>query len=351
MAYTDIDKPSDYFNTKLYTGNGSNNTSITGVGFQPDWVWVKARNIEYGHKLFDSVRGQGKRLSSNDADAESTVTNELTSFNSDGFTTNNNNGMNENNRPYVAWNWLAANGTASNTAGSINSTVSVNTTAGFSIVSYTGTGYPDSTNSATVGHGLGVAPKMVIVKNRIDAGNWTAGININSSIDFDKALMLNLSSAIEDYNGYFNDTNPTSSVFSVGFHSNTNGGSDALIAYCFAEKQGFSKFGNYTGNGSSNGTFIYTGFSPAFIMVKSTSSSGQWFMFDNKREGYNPENDRLIADVGDAEADPGQTDFLSNGFKMRFTSGNANGSGVSYIYMAFAENPFVTSTGIPAPAR
>jgi len=347
MAYTPIDKSSDYFNTKLYTGNGSNNTSITGVGFQPDWVWVKARNIEYGHKLFDVVRGQGKRLSTNDANAESTVTNELTSFNSDGFTTNNNNGMNENNRPYVAWNWLAANGTASNTAGTINSTVSVNTTAGFSVVGYTGT----ATSGVTIGHGLGVKPNMIIVKNRgPDAANWQV---YHSFLGATKYLGLNENNASVTSNTRWNNTEPTTSVFTLGSSGDVVGDSsgETFIAYCFAEKQGYSKFGNYVGNGSTDGTFIYTGFSTAFIMVKSTSSSGQWFMFDNKREGYNPENDRLIADVGDAEADPGQTDFLSNGFKMRFTSGNANGSGVSYIYMAFAENPFVTSTGIPAPAR
>ena len=347
MAYTPIDKSSDYFNTKLYTGNGSNNTSITGVGFQPDWVWVKARNIEYGHKLFDVVRGQGKRLASQSNAAESTVTDELTSFNSDGFTTNNNNGMNENNRPYVAWNWLAANGTASNTAGTINSTVSVNTTAGFSVVGYTGT----ATSGVTIGHGLGVKPNMIIVKNRgPDAANWQV---YHSSLGATKYLGLNENNASVTSNTRWNNTEPTTSVFTLGSSGDVVGDSsgETFIAYCFAEKQGYSKFGNYVGNGSTDGTFIYTGFSTAFIMVKSTSSSGQWFMFDNKREGYNPENDRLIADVGDAEADPGQTDFLSNGFKMRFTSGNANGSGVSYIYMAFAENPFVTSTGIPAPAR
>ena len=324
MAYTPIDKSSDYFNTKLYTGNGSNNTSITGVGFQPDWVWVKARNIEYGHKLFDVVRGQGKRLSSNDADAESTVTNELTSFNSDGFTTNNNAGMNENNRPYVAWNWKAGtaftNDASATGIGSIDSSGSVNTDAGFSITGFTG----DGNTGATIAHGLGVKPDMIILKMR-SVGDTSWGI-YHQAIGATKYLRLNVSGASVTSNTRWNNVEPTSTVFTLGSSGDVNQNNATIIAYCFAEKKGFSKFGSYTGNGSSDGTFIYTGFSPAFMMVKSTSSSGQWFMFDNKREGYNPENDRLIADVGDAEADPGQTDFLSNGFKMRFTSGNANGS-------------------------
>ena len=350
MAYTDIDKSDDYFNTKLYVGNGSANHAITGVGFQPDWVWYKGRNDSEDPKVFDAVRGVTKAIKPNGTDAEFTQSG-VTSFNSDGFTLGSHTGGNQNNINFVSWNWLAANGTASNTAGSINSTVSVNTTAGFSIVSYTGDG--TNNNTATIGHGLGVAPSMIIVKGINATASWITTNTING---WNNVLELN-SAAANAANTYaFGSTGipPTSTVFTVAaesgqHHTNTN--NNTYIAYCFAEKQGFSKFGSYKGNGSSNGAFIYTGFSPAFIMVKSTSSSGQWFMFDNKREGYNPENDRLIADVGDAEADPGQTDFLSNGFKMRFTSGNANGSGVSYIYMAFAENPFVTSTGIPSPAR
>ena len=343
MAYSTIPKGSLYMNTVLYSGTGSEHT-ISGVSFQPDWTWLKSRTNGQPHMVSDAVRGGSKQLYPNDSGAETSYSQYLKSFNSDGFVLGTDGGINASGQTYASWNWKANGAGSANTNGSINSTVSVNTTAGFSIVSYTGTG-----SNATIGHGLGAAPAMVITK-RLSAVDdwivWQKGLANPASY-----LYLNGSDGEMGSVPAYQNITPTSTLLYPGTDGRTNANGDTYISYCFAEKQGYSKFGNYVGNGSTDGTFIYTGFSTAFIMVKSTSSSGQWFMFDNKREGYNPENDRLIADVGDAEADPGETDFLSNGFKMRFTSGNANGSGVSYIYMAFAENPFVTSTGIPAPAR
>jgi hypothetical protein len=344
-----IDKPSDYFNTKLYTGNGSNNTSITGVGFQPDWVWVKARNIEYGHKLFDVVRGQGKRLASQSNAAESTVTDELTSFNSDGFTTNNNAGMNENNRPYVAWNWKAGtsftNDASATGIGSIDSTGSVNTDAGFSIISYTGTA-----SAATVAHGLGAVPKMIIVKTRGSSGDWSV---YHSSLGNTKNLKLNTTAAQQTSASYWNNTTPTSSVFTINDEGNVNGSSVAMIAYCFAEKSGYSSMGQYTGNGNADGTFVYLGFKPAFLMRKRTDSTGRWVMEDNKRDTYNVVEKAVAANIANAEGTGGywDVDFTAQGFKVRNNDVEINASGGSYIYMAFAENPFVTSTGVPATAR
>jgi len=349
VAYTDIDKPTDYFDTKLYTGNGSNNTSITGVEFQPDWVWVKARNIEYGHKLFDAVRGQGKRLASQSNAAESTVTDELTSFNSDGFTTNSNAGMNENNRPYVAWNWLAGtaftNDASSTSVGSIDSAGSVNQDAGFSIVSFVGT-----QSNGTIKHGLSTAPSMIILKSRDTASHWLTGW---TALGWTHAIKLNLTSAKETTHYYWNNTAPTSSVFSVGAGTESNKNGDDFIAYCFAEKQGYSKFGSYIGNGNADGTFIFTGLKPAFVMLKRTDAASQWRMWDNKRNTFNVVNKALLPnDASEEQENTNQNiDFLSNGFKIRAAYADTNTSGSPYIYMAFAENPFVTSTGVPATAR
>ena len=357
MAYTTIDDPEAYFQVKLWTGTGGSlSPTFDGdTDLQPDLIWLKDRDDTYNHFLFDSVRGALKEVRSNTTAAEATLANSVSAFNSDGFTLGTDANTNASGDKFVAWCWKAgtsfSNDASSTSVGSLDSAGSVSTDAGFSIISYTGAGDGQASSTQTVAHGLGVVPQVLIVKNLADATNWFVYHHKNTSTPATDVLYLNLTNATGDDNGPWNDVAPTSSVFTVGGDNGTNGNGDGMIAYCFAEKQGYSKFGNYVGNGSTDGTFIYTGFSTAFIMVKSTSSSGQWFMFDNKREGYNPENDRLIADVGDAEADPGETDFLSNGFKMRFTSGNANGSGVSYIYMAFAENPFVTSTGIPAPAR
>ena len=347
MAYTTIDKPTDYFNTKLYSGNGGTQ-AISGIGFAPNWVWTKGRSGTYGvsnHKLFDSVRGATKTLFGNLTLAESTQTNGLTSFDSDGFSLGDDSNVNASSTTYVSWNWLGANGTASNTDGSITSTVSANTTAGFSIVSYTGTG-----SNATVGHGLGVAPSMIIFKSRGTA-NWLV---YHQGIGNTHGVFLNTTSAKDDDATYFQDTNPTSSVFSIGTSTLVND-TNTYIAYCFAEKKGYSKFGSYTGNGNADGTFVYTGFKPAFLLVKKSSASGSdWNLHDNKRPGFNVNNSYLAPNENAAEV-TGNTyqifDLLSNGFKCRGAGTGTNASGETMIYMAFAENPFVTSTAIPTTAR
>jgi len=340
MAYTTIKKPSDYFNTKIYTGNSST-LSVTGVGFQPDWTWIKDRNSAGDdHALYDAVRGATKRIRSNQTDAENTQSDGLTSFDSDGFTVGTNGASNGDGQPFVAWNWLASNTASSNTDGSITSTVSANTTSGFSIVSYTGTG-----SVATIGHGLSSTPKIVLIKNRDDGTtDWLYyTTQIDGSLD---SLRLNGGNAKSDSSFSL----PTSSVFSINGSSSTGFSGQNYIAYCFAEKKGFSKFGTYIGNGNADGTFVYTGFKPAFIMLKcSTNSAPGWMMFDNKRLGYNPDNNVLYPNGADAEGTNDDIDLLSNGFKARSTDIGLNQSGGTYVYMAFAEEPLVGDN--PATAR
>ena len=345
MAYTTIDKPTDYFNTKLYTGNGSTQ-SITGVGFQPDWVWYKNRSATANHGLFDAVRGATKLIQSNATGAEQTVSG-VTSFDSDGFGIGSDSDGNGNGNNIVAWNWKAGGSGSSNTQGDITSTVSANTTSGFSIVSYTGTG-----STATVGHGLGATPSMIIIKERNNATSWIVYHHKNTSAPATDYLLLNSTQATDDYADYFNDTSPTSSVFTIDTAGDINGSSDTYIAYCFAEKKGFSKFGSYTGNGNADGTFVYTGFKPAFFMLKRTNGTEDWVIYDNKRDPINKAERILRPNATNAESTSFFADILSNGFKLRMASeAKVNGSGDTYIYMAFAENPFVTSTGIPTTAR
>jgi hypothetical protein len=320
----------------LYTGTGSSQ-SITGVGFQPDFVWIKERNGAADHGLYDAVRGVQNQLESNNDGAATTESTGLTAFGSDGFTVGALAQLNTSADTYVAWNWKANGAGSSNTAGTITSTVSVNTTSGFSIVTYTGNSAADQ----TVGHGLGVTPAFIIVKSR---GNTDPWVTYHTSMGANKFLVLSTTAGESTVAGYWGT--PSSTTFGIkggGWANNTN--STAMIAYCFAEIPGFSAFGSYTGNGSADGPFIYTGFRPAWIMIKQTTAAntGNWFMFDSKRIGYNAENYRLIADLDLAEADPGEFDILSNGFKVRFTSVNVNGSGNGYIFVAFASNPFKTS--------
>ena len=340
MAYTTIDDPTLYFNTVLYTGTGATH-NITGVGFQPDWVWIKNRSITANHHLFDIARGATKYLLTNVTNAEATDAQQLQSFDADGFTVGTNGNVNGSGNNIVAWNWLGANASSSNTDGSITSSVSANTTAGFSIVSYTGTGA-----NATVGHGLGSALDMVIVKNRDDVANWKVWHNYLSGT---QVLELNNTDAVETP-AVWNSTIPTSSVFSVGTQNTVNGSGDNIIAYCFAEKKGYSKFGSYTGNGNADGTFVYTGFKPAFVITKKSSNTGNWLMYDNKRDSDNVVNATLNPNLSNAESSVDTMDFTAQGFKLR-RSLDPNTSATTYIYMAFAENPFVSSTGIPTTAR
>ncbi len=346
MAYTTINKSGDYFNTVLYTGNASAR-SITGVGFQPDWCWFKSRGDTNGHMLYDAVRGATKVINSNSTNAEATETNGLTAFGSDGFSIGSAAGENANSQPIVAWNWKANGAASTNYDGSINSTVSANTTSGFSIVSYTG----NSTTGATVGHGLNSVPKFIVTKNRTSSTyGWYC---YHASLGATKSLYLHTSDAEVTSSTRWNDTTPTSSVFTLGNNEGVNGSTD-MIAYCFAEKTGYSKFGSYVGNGNADGTFVYTGFKPAFVMTKKTSGSSSWDMHDTKRDTFNVATKHLLAEDNGAEGSTVVLDILSNGFKFRTLNGDRNASGATYIYMAFAEEPLVAnsvSNGVPATAR
>jgi len=346
MAYTTIDDPSEHFNTILWTGNGGTN-AITGVGFKPDWVWGKDRVGTDNHHLFDTTRGTNQRLISNSTAAENTETNCLDSFDSDGFTLGSNTGLNANGEAHVAWNWKANGGTtASNTSGSTNSTVQADTTAGFSIVTHTGTG----SGSTTVGHGLGKVPAMIIVKDRGQARSWNV---YHQSIGNNSGVNLNGTGAQSGADsGWWNNTSPTSSVFTLGTYENESAN---YVSYCFAEIQGYSKFSSYTGNGNADGPFVYTGFRPAFLLVRNSSNGGEWGMFDTARNTFNVVNARLSADSGGTEYSGDSNrdfDFLSNGIKVRNGSAQVfNTSGQTHIYMAFAEHPFVSSEGVPVTAR
>jgi hypothetical protein len=356
MAYTTIDDPSAYHQTITYTGNEASR-SITNTGnsdLKPDWVWIKERNNTVSHRIFDSSRGATKRMFSNNTDAESTQSNSLTAFNTDGFSLGDGTSVNGNSDTYVAWQWKANGGTtASNSDGSITSTVQADTTAGFSIVSYTGTG-----SNGTVGHGLGVVPKMYIVKNRNATQPWWT---FHTDLGGEGNLRLNDTGADYSDSSVWNDTAPTSSVFSVGTNTGSNGSGNSIIAYCFAEIQGYSKFGKYTGNGTgsfgpfANGPFVYTGFKPAWVMIKRTDSTNGWTVFDSTRDPHNIVGNQLIPNSSGAEeADAShhsERDYYSNGFKLKGNGNDINANGANYIYMAFAEHPFVSSEGVPVTAR
>jgi hypothetical protein len=331
-----INRGDDYFQAVTYTGNGSTNT-ITGLRFQPDFVWVKGRSGATDHALYDSVRGTTKDLVSNSTAAETTQTTGLTAFTSDGFTLGALAKMNTNAATYVAWCWKAGT-TSSNTSGTITSTVSVNATAGFSVVTYTGNGL----SSATVGHGLGVAPKMVIVKTRSGVNNWVVyNANLTSASYY---LLLDSTAAQASAPSVWNSTAPTSTVFSIGSASTTNASSSATyVAYCWADVSGYSKAFSYTGNGSTDGSFVYVGFLPRFVMIKRTDTTGDWYMWDTARNTFDVITNTLLANSSAAETSATSIDALSNGFKLRNTTAGFNASGGTYIGMAWATNPFKNS--------
>ena len=346
MAYTTIDKPTDYFNTKLWNGNSVNNTAITGVGFAPDFVWGKQRTSTENHQLLDVIRGANNCLFSNLNNAAVQDSNILNSFDSDGFTLGNQDQLNDTGDTYVGWSWKANGAGSANTDGSINTVkTSANTTSGFSISKFVGSG-----GAATVGHGLGVAPKVIIVKYLGGEANW--GV-YHQSLGNTGALFLDLTGTVGSSGDYWNSTSPTSTVFSVNTFSGFNYNGGNMIAYCFAEKKGFSKFGSFVGNGEPIGDapFIYTGFKPAWVMIKSSSYAESWSITDNRRLGYNGDSAFLKADSSQAEAtDLVNPNLLSNGFSLQTNDNVYNKNGQTYIYMAFAESPFVTSTGIPSTA-
>ena len=348
MAYISF-QPKDYFNTVLYTGNNGAH-SITGVGFRPDWIWLKPRNYADHHRLMDVVRGQ-YTIYSNRNVAQDANSSHFTSFDSDGFTLAGSDGCwNSSSYNYVSWNWRAGNSQgSSNTDGSINTTyTSVNTTAGFSISQYTGTG-----SAATIGHGLGAAPDLVIIKSLQQTRIWIVGVEALGN--WNKYLALSATDAEQTSSTYFPSA-PTSTLVNLGNGANVNNSSENYIAYCFKQKKGFSKFGSYLGLGAS-GNFIYCGFKPAFVIVKRIDGSANWVMTDNKFSF----NGRGTHDsyVMFPSADNQETDsygllLVSNGFQIRgsdSTSATVNGSGAEYIYWAFAEEPTVSSNGVPATAR
>jgi len=355
--YTAIDDPSAYFQTVLYTGNNTANHAITNDGnsdLQPDMLWIKSRDAAHSHWLVDSNRGvtKGFFVESSDAERTSLATRDVASFDTDGFTVGvpyQSSSTNSNASTKVAWQWKANGGTTtSNTDGSITSTVQANQDAGFSIITYTGNG----TAGATFGHGLGVAPSMVIVKKRSATpladswGVWHQGL---TSAAYN--LLLNTTAAESNSWNVWNSTEPTSSVITVSNDSTGNYNGQPYIAYCFASKQGYSKFGKYVGNGNTNGAFVYTGFKPAFVMTKNISATDSWVIMDEKRSPSNVANKYLLPNSDGAEGTNfDMFDFVSNGFKCRRAT-SQNTSGNTFIYMAFAENPFTTSTGIPTTAR
>ena len=336
----------EYMQSVLYTGNATAR-SITGVGFQPDWTWIKGRTTTSSHVLTDSVRGATKILSSHVNNAESTDADTLTSFDSDGFSIGVDVKVNTNSHTYVAWNWKAGGATESLSTGTITSTVSRNVDAGFSIVSYTGNG----TAGATIGHGLGVTPAVMIVKNR-DATD--EGMVYHKDLDasnpsnfYLKLFPATAASGSKDRSSIgspWNDTEPTSSVFSVSSEDATNASGEDYIAYIFAEVEGYSKFGSYTGNGIDDGPFVYCGFKPSWVLTKvSSGTTGSWNLFDAARDPHNEVNRSLLPNSGngeDALTTQNDLDFCSNGFKIRENNNNFNGSGHTFIFMAFAEAPF-----------
>ena len=349
MAYISF-QPSDFFSAIPFVGNtGGVPTTVTGVGFQPDWVWFCNREVINDRWIFDSVRGVEKYIESNTTQVDTTDVQGLQSFNADGFTVGDANPINQNTKDIISWNWKM--GTTSGIAGSPSitpSSYSFSATAGQSIIAYTG----NVTSGATLPHGLGVAPKMIIVKALESADPWTIYHSAaDATAPEDKYMVLDTSAAVADATWAWNDTAPTSTLFSLGNAGEVNASGSDYIAYCFADVKGYSRFGGYTGNGTADGAFIYTGFRPAFVLIKSTSGAGSWAMFDDKRDGYNVDNDHVSANTTEVEQTDNTIDIVSNGFKARNTTNQVNGSGWIYVYMAFAKNPIVSSNGVPTVAR
>ena len=348
MAYTTIKKSTNYFDTKLYTGTGSNIT-VSDIPFNPDFVWFKKRDGSSASELYDQTRGATKYLISNSNDAEDTNVNGLTAFGTGGWTIGGN-GL-AHSGTMVAWNWKANGAGSANTDGSINTTAtSVNTSAGISICKWTGTAA-----NATIGHGLGATPGLIFIKNCTAASrNWVV---YHKSLGNGAYMHLDLNNASSSSgaSSYFNSTSPTNSVFSIGADTDVNGSGDTMIAYCFADTVGFSKFSSFTGNGNLDGPFCYTGFKPAFVIIKNTITSSDWNIYDNRRStsgGYNVVDYTIVANSNAAE-DTATTyndiDILSNGFKIREDNGDCNGTGQKMAYIAFAAEPLVGDN--PATAR
>ena len=363
MAYTTIDDPSAHFQTVLYTGNETART-ITNDGnsdLEPDFIWNKGRDHAHYHYLTDTTRGLTKYQYSNANNAEEIFSVYVTNTTSDGFTLGNGQGMNDNTNvgggvDYVTWQWKANGGsrtTFTESGDNPGGGYQANTTAGFSIIDYTGTGQTAG-DPALVPHGLGVAPSFIIVRQRDATRDWNVFHHKNTSAPETDFLVLNSNAATADAANRWNDTMPNATNVVLGDTARVNDDAGSYIMYAFAEKQGYSKFGSYVGNGNADGTFVYTGFKPAWVMSKETGATGNWIIHDTTRDPGNGSIKQLKADTDEVEYNTGSDtsrDILSNGFKQRFAGGSQNTSGDTHVYLAFAENPFVTSTGIPTTAR
>ena len=327
-----VAKPNTLFDTKIYTGNGGTQT-ISGLAFSPDFVWVKNRSNALSHRWTDVLRGVEQEIGSDYTGAEYYQPGGLSSFNADGFTVGSNNGSNASGNTYVAWTWDAGTSTVSNTAGSITSQVRANVSAGFSVVGFNS----GSSGAKTIGHGLGVAPSLLICKNRDGSANWT--VYHSSATNVSQFLMLNSTNAVGSSSNIWGSAAPTSTVF--GFDSGTNQAANAnIICYAFAPVVGYSSFGSYTGNGSADGPFVFCNFRPRYLMIKRSSGIGNWVIYDSVRLTYNANNVELYANYSGAEVVDDPIDILSNGFKIRGTGSAFNGSGETYVFAAFAESPF-----------
>ena len=354
MAYTTIDDPSAYFQIATYTGDGNDDRAITNDGnsdLQPDWIWFKNRSTTNQHNFLDSSRGVTKRLRADDDSAEATVSTRLKSFDSDGMTISTDPSVNGSGNSIVAWQWKANGGTATATGSESGNnpaySVQANTTAGFSIVTYTGTGA-----AGTVPHGLGAVPDVLFVKVRSTTDPWSVYHSGNTSAPETDYLVLDSAASTADHSNRWNDTAPTSSVFTVEASGTVNLDAGTFVAYCFTGIQGYSKFGSYTGNGNADGPFVYTGFKPAWVLTKGSDVGDDWVIIDNKRDPHNRASKRLFPNGNSAEDSTSNwMDFLSNGFKLGVNDTKYNGNGSTYIYMAFAEHPFVSSEGVPVTAR
>ena len=341
MAYSTISKSTSYFNPVKYTGNGSSGRAVTS-GFATDWVWIKNRGTTDDHVIFDILRGGTPYLYTNSSQAETTYSSQEVTFESTGVNVGSYQSINQNSGNMISYHWKAGGSGSANTDGSINSTVSVNTTAGFSVVSYTGTG-----SNATVGHGLGAVPRVVITKTGSSANNWAmyhaAGGNTRS-------FPLDLNTQPPTSSAYWNNTTPTSSVFTVSTGNDVNKSGDNMIAYCFAEKRGFSKFGAYSGFSNANGPFLYTGFKPKYVCVKCTSTTDHWVVDDTTRSPFNEANHTLYSNLSNAEYTAGAygIDIVSNGIKIRNLDGNYSSNGRAYVWWAFAEEPLVGDNPVTA---
>jgi len=339
-------QPKDFFNSVLYTGNGSTQ-SITGVGFQPDFIWIKARNDTRNHQLQDSVRNDFADILNSDSDgAQGTFTDGVTAVGSDGFSVGARAALNTTSDTLVAWNWKGGTTSGITTNGSTNITplgYSFNATAGQSIIYYNG----NQTAGDKVPHGLGVKPDLIIVKDVVDANSWNVYHVSNGAT---KYMLLDSSETVNTNTNRWNDTEPDSVNFTLGASAAVNGNDNNYIAYCFANKRGYSRAGKYTGDGASSGQFIYTGFKPSFILVKCETHAEPWLLWDNKRAGYNVKNYRLNPNQNVVENTSDEIDLLSNGFKFRSSGAHLNGDGRTYIYMAFGQT-IVGTNNIPATAR